>query len=996
MAATSKLSCFRLRIFALVLNVLPCPAIAARAPVTFAGDEVPINEVVVTGTRIAQSAESAGKSIITVGIDELQASGQVNIESALGQMPQFAVGAEATNNPLGGGGYASVNLRGLGEQRNLVLLDGKRLPMASARGVVDINAIPVAALDSVEIATGGASAIYGADAVSGVVNFRLRDSFEGLEFSGKTGISQHGGGRQVDFGAIVGKKLAGARGQFMAAAAYTRRGVLTGAERCSFYCGGGVYSSYLATGRIFTPFSAASPAAVSALFNVKYGITGSIPTLTNFGVNNDGSVFAAIGGANLDPQGSTYVVLPFGNVVNQATGPDNYIVQPQQRLSAVSSASFEVSPGFTIYLRGLYSDSRVQTNVGYPISGSSPLNPVFQGGIYGGNMVVSASNPFIPADLAGLIASRTDPNAPIYFFKRFTELGRRIYRESYRTWQVTAGVKGKLSWPGWNWEVYFARAAVDQREQLANAVLLSRVQSLLNAPDGGKSICEGGYNPFGSDNMVSAACRGWLSTDAVSTQSIRQDVAEASLNGVLTRLQAGDLRFSLTATWRRDSYAALPDCHNRASADADCTGINQADIAASVAQYTVPVITQKAQEISGELLVPLARDGAFAKSLSINLGGRWSHYSSYGNDWTWRAGVNWQPLTGLIFRGGYERAARVPSFAEAAIPVTGNVASLTVTDPCSLTSPATRSVPQIAGLCLAQMSPAAFASYVQTSPAINAPVLGSSELRPEHAMTYTLGMEVRPKTQNPAFHRLSLSVDYYAIRVANAIGLYPLAQTALAGCFNLDPSQSNPGYSPANSFCQLISRNGAGIISSISQPYVNFGAIRTAGIDIALKWEARLAKNAGFIGLDSNITRLLTYKLQSVPSGSFQEYSGSLGAGLLYSPSTSGSTPPQPLWRVLSSLHYRRDAFEVKLRWRYISGMSDPNAIVGYSPARTPNYSLFDLGAKLAIGKGLTLRWGINNLFDRKPPIITFPGMTMASVYDVSGRYFHLSAQAQF
>ena len=969
--------------------------LAAVAGGMFAANAASAQDIVVAGTRISRPDQTSATPVVTATAEDLQLSVQVNIEATLAQLPMFGVGADAYNNPLGGGGYASVNLRGLGEQRNLVLLDGMRLPMASPRGVVDINAIPAIAIDEVEITTGGGSAIYGSDAISGVVNFRLRDRFDGLEVSGQTGISEHGDGAKSNIGAIYGTKFAGGRGHIMLAGSYTDRGVVTGSERCAFYCGGGAPSSYLATGQIMTPFSGANPAAVAALFNGKYGIAGPIPTLTNFGVNNNGSVFSSVGGANLDSQGGTYRILPVGISVNQMTGVDNYIVQPQQRATVTGAISFEATPAITVFVKGLFTDSRVQTDVGYSISASSPLNPVFQGGIYGGNMVLPASNPFISPDLAALLASRANPNAPIYYFKRFDDLGRRVYDETYQTWQVTGGLKGNLAAPGWHWQFYVDHGATDVREEQPTAVLLSRVQTLLNAPDGGNSICAGGYNPFGSDNTVSPACRAYLTTDAVSTQAMRQDVVEGSLNGQFGALPAGDARFALAATWRRDSYSALPDCHNRAVASADCAGIDPADIASTVAQYPVATVAQEVGELSGEVLVPLLRDAPFAKAVDLDLGGRWSRYSHYGNNWTWRGEATWQVVAPFMVRGGYERAVRVPSFAEAAIATTGNVASLTNPDPCSLTSPATRAVPQIAALCLSQMSAPAYASYIQTSPAINAPIQGNAALSPEQADTLTLGAVLRPGWHAPVVHRLSFSVDYYAIHIANAIGLYPLAQTALANCFNLDAAHSNPTYSPTNPFCQLIGRNGTGQINSIAQPYVNLGAIRTDGIDLTLQWEAELGGGAGFVGVDSRFTRLLTYSVQSVPGGPLQEWAGTLGAGLLFSPATSGSTAPQPRWRGLTSVHYRREGGELSLRWRFISGMSDPNAIPGFSPPGTPDYSLFDIAGTLVLPHGVSLRAGVDNVFNKQPPTITYPGMTLPSIYDVVGRSFWLGVTAR-
>ena len=432
--------------------------LGAMAAMAMVAQEAGAQEIVVTGTHISLPDQTAPTPVVTATADALRANFEVNLESALALLPLFGAGSDSTTNPLGGGGYASANLRGLGEQRNLVLLDGHRLPMASPRGVVDINAIPAIALDRVEITTGGGSAVYGSDAISGVVNFRLRDHFEGLEVSGQAGLSQSGDGVKADIGAIAGTKCADGRGHIMLAASYTERGVVTGADRCSFYCGGGAPSSYLATGQvILVPLSPASGPAVAGLFNGKYGISGTIPTRTNFGVNNDGSVFASVGGANLDSQRGTYKVLPTGVSVNQLTGPDNYLIQPQQRASYTGRISFEATPAITAYLQGFYTDSRVQTDVGYSISASSPLNPLFQNAYYGGNMVLPATNPFIPADLRTLLASRPSQAYPIYYFKRFDDLGRRTYDETYQTWQITAGLKGDLaiagSAPGdWRWE----------------------------------------------------------------------------------------------------------------------------------------------------------------------------------------------------------------------------------------------------------------------------------------------------------------------------------------------------------------------------------------------------------------------------------------------------------------------------------------------------------------------------------------------------------------
>jgi iron complex outermembrane receptor protein len=382
-----------------------------------------------------------------------------------------------------------------------------------------------------------------------------------------------------------------------------------------------------------------------------------------------------------------------------------------------------------------------------------------------------------------------------------------------------------------------------------------------------------------------------------------------------------------------------------------------------------------------------------ARLLALTMGLRWSDYRNHGNIWTWRTGLDWEPAPGLRIRGDVERSARAPSFAESVIPITGNVASLALIDPCSLSSPGTRAVPAISALCQAQMSPAAFANYVQTSPAVSAPLIGNGNLTPEKADNIRIGAAWAPEYTAPGLGRVSLSASYYAIHIRDAIGLFPLAQYSLAACFNLDPERSNPSYDPSSSYCRLIKRNAAGIIDTISQPYVNSSSIKTSGIDLGAIWQYELPDGASSFEISANITRVLDFKVKNSPTSATQNFEGTLGDGLLYSPSTSGSIAPQPRWRALTRAHYRTERFGFQISLRYMSGMKDLNAIPGYSPSGTPSYSLFDTHLQAQASDNVTLRLGIDNVFDKMPPSITYPGMTMASIYDTLGRSVQISAR---
>jgi outer membrane receptor protein involved in Fe transport len=507
---------------------------------------------------------------------------------------------------------------------------------------------------------------------------------------------------------------------------------------------------------------------------------------------------------------------------------------------------------------------------------------------------------------------------------------------------------------------------------------------LINAPDGGNSLCAGGYNPFGV-NPLSDACQAYLVASPTRDTELTQSVAEATVQGRLFTLIDSDVRFAAGGSFRRNGYETVPD---RILSAGDVVGV----------QFTRFSKGQtKVWEGYGELLIPILENRPLAQSIGIGLAYRYSHYNVSGGAHTYKAEGHWSPFRGLRFRGGYARAVRAPSVGELYVAPSGSVPSIGRPsqgqgDPCSIANPA-RTGPQAAAvraLCLAQGVPGGIIdSFVNLQDDSNATVIGNPDLQPEVADTVTAGLTFSPPTDHPLFARLSLSADYYNIKVDGAIGVYSSLQS-VTSCFNLDGQ--NPGLSPTNEFCANISRDPlTGRISQILQPTRNLGAFRTSGVDVALRWAVPIGDDR--VTLDSNLTWLESFEVQTAPGRPFLHYAGTVGGTATFQP---GSLPE---WKAVTELRYESGDLEIGGRWRFLDAMDAVQRVV--NPLATtpgvPSYSLFDLFTSLRVSRDFVLRAGVNNALNREPPVVGgVSGATEASTYDVLGRTFYVSTRINF
>jgi outer membrane receptor protein involved in Fe transport len=954
----------------------------SSGPVAAADDESQddgLQEVVVTGSHIARQDYVAQSPIVTTSVESVQNSGVPTVDAYLLQMPQFQPGTGGFTNVSSGGlgvGQATLNLRGLGSTRTLVLLDGRRLQPGNAQSLIDINTIPTSAISDVEVVTGGASATYGSDAVAGVVNFKLRKRYTGSEISAQLGQSDRGDATTHQVSAIAGTHFANGAGSVMFAADFSDREPIGYRDR-EFSTPTGNLAALLGNG-YYAPTGSNLPtqAAVNTLF-ASYGVAaGGVPRTANFGVNADSTLFrSGAPGTHYKSDGDVCVVADGPTAFGYDGQCTNNLQNGLRRGSGLLRAQYELSPQVTLFAQGLFAHSFARGQ------GSHPQATPF--GAAG--LTVPVSNPFIPADLRALLASRPTPGASFTYLKRIEQDGPRSFTSSTDTYQALLGAEGKL--PGdWSFDAYYSHGNTSPTDKsVAGSVSISALQQLLSAPDGGASLCTGGYNIFGPQPS-SASCASYISRRTVTTTDITQDEVAMNATGSVWRAPAGDVKLALSGSVRRNEYAATPD-----------PSIQAGDIAAVVAvQPTTGTI--RVGEFAAEVLVPLLSDKFLARSVNFNGGYRYSHYNTSGGVSTYKLGLDWRMFDPLLIRGGYQKAVRAPNIAELFQPAGGVIANIGAPpasgDPCDVrtTLRSGANGAAIRALCLSQGIPGTIIdTYNQANVGQPSVTQGNPGLSPETANSYTIGTVIQPGFLGKALERMSLSIDYYNIKIEDTIATLGV-QSTLNKCFNTDGS--NPSYSATNFYCSLITRNALnGQISQAVQPLLNLGGYRTDGVDTQLDWRAPLntlglADATGSLITNLTVSYLHRFEIQQQPGNPFQDFTGTIAGSDTYAK-----------WKYSGSLAHEWQGLTVGLRWRHVSAFKDSSVVT--NPASTiagPGaVDYFDLYGRLAIGEHSEVRAGVTNLGDVQPEQVgNLPGFTNPAVYDIIGRAYYLGLKVGF
>ncbi|MEH3105774.1 MAG: TonB-dependent receptor [Sphingomonas fennica] len=980
-------------------------------------------EIIVTGSRIARRDYISNTPIATVRDEVLQNTGSFALETKLLQLPQFAgAGNSQFSTGYFNSGAATLNLRNLGDNRNLVLLDGRRLQPSTQNLAIDVNTIPAALIDNVEVITGGASAVYGADAVSGVVNFKLKRNFSGAQFDAYSGITQRGDGRVIDLSGLIGGNFADGRGNAVIALTFADRGPVYNIDIPFFQRGFRVgaipsSSSFLSNGYYKPVANAPSAAAVNAYFGRFGAAPGAVTPGTTLGFNNDGqSLFNVTGGSIFNytnPLFPRFVVdtftTPGRSVVKQNFAAETLASLPLKRWSAFGNAHFDVSDAVTFYGQALYTHYRSITIGGAPVADN----------FWQVDVPRDAAHP-VPTDFAGLLNSRPNPAAPWTLGKLLSFMGPGTVEHVNDVWQFVGGARGKIA-GDITWDVYGAYGEtqlVDYGQ--SGFASYARYRELVQAPNYGANYtapgggrCTSGINPFGEINgtgpgagttgnpalpAVSADCIDYLNPYYTTRTRHRQEIVEATVQGKAFDLPAGELRFAVGATYRKNALTFRPDRAFRPDAAFATDIIGQFGVLPVVGSNTV-------KEAYGELLIPLIHDTPLIRQLELSVAYRYSDYNRSGGAEAYKADLSWQVFEPLRLRGGYQRAVRAPNVIEQFGPP--SLVFDAATDACQSNLPTAygniASNPnrrQVQALCRTLMGAGAPAvtdaaadpfglnTYLGGgSASLNSYPSGNPNVQPEKADTFTIGGVFAPKWDLPLNSRFNLSVDYYNIKINGAIG-YVNAQLTYQLCFNANGA-SNPGYDANNVYCRAIQRStapGTGYPTGVFSTYLNQGAIQTSGIDIQADLRSDIGSGTATLNVVANY--LDQFDRRVAPGAPTIDYAGFAGGYFR--------------WKLFTTGSYQLGPVLAGLRWRHLTSATAQDYLVSRCTtptcfSDTPRYNVFDLFTTVRAGKQLTIRAGIDNLFDRDPPVTRgIPGSTDVQNYDVLGRRFYVAATTRF
>lgn len=1024
--------------------VLAVPALAqapaAPAPAAApAADASAEEEVVVTGSRIQRRDFVATSPIATVQGDALTANADITIDNYLNTLPQVNPAGGMTSNNPGNGTQANVDLRGLGTNRNLVLIDGRRPMVSSTAQDVDLNTIPAALIERVEVITGGAGATYGADAVAGVVNIILKKNFEGLDARANYANTSNWDAQEYSFSGVIGGNFADDKGNAVISIDRAYREQLTKGQR-EFARFATSTTTANPTGGYLPATNPVSQAAINALFATPgYGsVAPGIAQAALLGFNTDGTVFSR--GIFNSPNDA----VNFRYAIDSAAAPNtnffpdfytynfdevNLLVLPYERKSLAARANYEIMPGVEVFGQLMWTQYNSSTalaptpltptqrgpgNTTTSINTSTLVqpstvdcNPAVAGiqtcAVQG--LIIPLSNPFIPADMRTLLASRTGDNVnlvgsgatePFLASWRSLPVGLRLTNTENTVVQYLMGVDWDLG-SGWSLHAYASEGKTTSIQTSAGGVDVSKVQQLLEAPGGGASLCAGGLNIFGT-NPLSDACVTFIEATGVVRQIFRQQIAQAYVTGPLVELPAGDLQIVIGGEHRYFEYDFPPSVLNGPVVGPNTQAANRG--------------TNSFTDFFAEALIPLATDESWAKRLELTIGYRYSEsqfidevqaiIGEVQSDSAYKADLLWEVDDIFLVRGSYQRAVRAPNFGEL---FAGGNSFTQYFDPCSAgTAIRVAGGAAMTAHCVATGVPAtSIASFVAT-PAGQFQLFtsGSTDLKPETADTFTIGLVVNsPWEDDPFLGGARLSIDYYNIKVKDLIGV-PDPNVLLADCYNY--YGTNPTLSATTVSCQAVSAARAGgggqlANSTLLNPLdptgnfagINQGTVETDGFDVQFEMgfdmEALgLGEDSGSFAMNLLLTYVNSYKVTGIDLSPDQELAGTIpffGQGL-------GQAFPE--WKATANFRYSIDDLTADIRVRYIDAMKNKASVIwpGERFGGVPATWYIDLALGYQVLENVEVRIGVDNVLDQEPRIYTpnIQSGTDPSTYDVLGRRY--------
>jgi outer membrane receptor protein involved in Fe transport len=960
------------------------------------GGSATVSEVVVTGSRIQTPGIQSASPIVTVGADQIRQQQTPEAEKILRLLPGVVPeDGDAVNN--GTAGVTTLNLRGLGAQRNLVLLNGKRMTPYNINGEVDLSRVPTALLERVDVITGGASAVYGSDAISGAVNFITKTDFEGFEADSNYSLTGDGDGEVISTAFTVGANSSDGRGNAVVSLNYSKReGVLFAARPL------GLLGIVTATGgNLGASTPPAPPAGCGGPGSVASGgSTTTVPTRTQItGVGTTAGQFREDGslGANC----SVFNFNPF-----------NYYQTPQERWGGSAFATYDVMDNVEAYANLLYSRTEVRQQIA-------------PSGIFGNSFFVPVSNPFLSASarntlltqantarLAGSLPATSwrDLNAngvvdsaddlSLVIRRRTGELGERSSTYLNNAFQFNLGFRGEV-FESWDWDVFLQHGQSDRTNVAAGYTNVTNFGNALNAVAGpdGKPVCRSGgscvpVNVFGGYGTITPEMAQYVGAIGIEKQNYRQTIVGGSITGYADAIKlptaALPVQWSFGAEYREEAGETVPD---------ECLKLAPASCLGGAGGNTLPIKGGfDVYEIFGETIIPVFSDLPFAKSLEVELGGRFSDYNPSGSNTTWKAGVTWEPVEGLRLRAMQQRAVRAPNVGELAAPLVSGLRNA-VLDPCSVTNAGVLAGnATLRARCISTGMTAAQVGTVQDIVSGQINTFEGTNLallpKPEEADTTTVGFIWTPD-YIPVVSRPFLSVDYYRIRVEGWIGRYE-AQEVLDACYN---------SGVLGQCAKVIRINGdlASPASGIQLFTQNLDYLEAEGVELNTGFGLDLAdlgasESLGRLRFELALNYYMTNERRSDTTLVKIDCMGYYG--------TSCGNPTHEI-RFVQRTNWDLGDFSLGYQWRYqdeVSIEETQKAATFPKFRKIEAYHYLDLNGSWAVNDAVRLSASVRNVFEEEPPIIgneaattsANSGNTLPSNYDTLGRVFAVGLNVRF
>lgn len=941
-------------------------ALASQVPLALAQDDT-VEEIVVTGSRLIRQDYVAISPITTVDSELIEDSGNPTLEETLNMYPQLNPDTTGASNQSGGDGVLAPDLRGLGAVRTLVLVDGKRFIPGSVTGLSDMAVIPDMLIERVEIATGGASAVYGSDAIAGAINFIMKDDYEGVGVRYQWGEAGEGDGTTNKLDFTLGANTADGDGNITLYASYTERDPVFMENRAFSM------QPFLAdsTGQLNNFGSGNIPGGKIFIPSSDFGLIQGVD-LIGAAANCPGPIQGIRFGANSEP-------LPFCRPTEQFNyAATNFIMRPLERWQFSALGHYDLADNIEAYAQVFF--TKKENEWQQAALASSPTSA----GAPNGTLVIpnADTNPLFPAPLQQFFADNAsyfDPDGDGIFEtvgngRRFLEFGPRNAHILHDSYGFTGGLRGEVEFGDgtWDWDGFFQYQRSDVNQTRIGLLSQSRTTLGLDAiVVNGEPQCRVQLlgcvpvNVYGTDTLTPEMVN-FLTVTTGRADNFERSVFGGSITGDLFELPAGPVATAFGFEWRDEKYQTVPD---EISASGDLGGIPPVN---NQGQYDL-------WEAYGEARLPII------ESLAVEGAVRYSDYSTIGGVTTWRAGLDWTPVDWARGRFSISRAIRAPNLDELfAAPGQGFIGGV---DPCVIDNNPTDAIKQV---CLAQGVPPNIVDDLQVGASQGWSEFsgGNPLLDEEEADTLTVGVVVTP----PFADGLSVALDYWEIDVDSAISQVS-SQALVNSCFDVLDNNSPQ--------CQAITRDQLGNIETVNAPLLNLQTRKVAGVDLQIDYVMDLPDALSLSGDGATLDLRWISTFQDEDSTVLLAGEAPIEcAGFLGGTCSGNFIRATPDFRGLFSAVWNSGAANIRTDVEVIGDFdlaadAFPNNNV---PVDTQFY--WDLAGSYTVNETIELFAGVSNVLDEQPPLIGFraggDSNTQAQLYDTVGRRYFIGTTVRF